>query len=460
MPDHPASPSHAPGLALGQEAVLERPCSAADLTLFAHATAHAEPRPGQAEPVATAWGLALMLAAAARLLPGQAPRLAAFSLASHRPPQPGEQIRAEARVTSLTPGERVGLACRLQGAGGLLLAEGSLELLLPAAAPAPPGPAEAAGLGWKFARLLAACEGVPPLPTAVVAPTDDLSLGGACEAARARLIEPLLIGPAAAIRAVAEQIGWDLSDATLIEEADAHAAARRAVALVQQGQAAAIMKGAIHTDALLRQVTRPESGLREGRRLSHVFVLDVPGREGLMLISDAAINIAPDLAAKADIVQNAIDLARAIGIAEPRVGILSAVETVNPDIPSTLDAAALSKMAERGQIRGGLVDGPLAMDNAVDVAAARTKGLSSVVAGHADVLIAPNLEAGNMLAKQLVFLSGADTGGLVVGARVPIMLTSRADDAAARLASAALAVLYRHWRISGRSLLSEAPAAP
>jgi phosphate butyryltransferase len=218
------------------------------------------------------------------------------------------------------------------------------------------------------------------------------------------------------------------------------------------------MKGNIHSDEVLRHVTKGDGGLRAGRRISHVFVLDVPGHEGLLLISDAAINILPDLTTKADIVQNAIDLAHAIGMPLPRVGILSAVETVNQAIPSTLDAAILSKMADRGQIRGGLVDGPLAMDNAVDAEAAKTKGIVSLVAGRADVLIAPNLEAGNMLAKQLVFMSDADTGGIVVGARVPVMLTSRADDAQARMISAALAVLYAHWRRTGTSLLAE-PAA-
>jgi phosphate butyryltransferase len=218
------------------------------------------------------------------------------------------------------------------------------------------------------------------------------------------------------------------------------------------------MKGNIHSDEVLRHVTKSEGGLRAGRRISHAFVLDIPGHEGLMIITDAAINILPDLMTKADIVQNAIDLAQAIGIETPRVGILSALETINPAIPSTIDAAVLAKMAERGQIKGGLVDGPLAMDNAVDLEAARTKGIHSSVAGRADVLVAPNLEAGNMLAKQLVFLSQADTGGLVLGAKVPVMLTSRADDEHARLMSAAFAVLYGHWRRTGRSRLAEMTA--
>jgi len=216
-----------------------------------------------------------------------------------------------------------------------------------------------------------------------------------------------------------------------------------------------VMKGALHSDELLAEIVKREGGLRTKRRVSHAFVLDAPVLDHLLIVTDAAINILPDLMTKADIAQNAIDLACAIGIGEPRVGILSAVETINPAIPSTIDAAALAKMAERGQITGGLVDGPLAMDNAVDLEAARTKGIHSTVAGRADVLVAPNLEAGNMLAKQLVFLSQADTGGLVLGAKVPVMLTSRADDEHARLMSAALAVLYGHWRRTGACLVPE-----
>jgi len=309
----------------------------------------------------------------------------------------------------------------------------------------------------KFERLLRACNGAPAMPTAIVAPTDAISLGGAWEATKQRLIEPILVGPEARIRAVAEQIGWDLHDVRLIATPDDNAAPARAVALVHEGIAAAVMKGDIHSDEVLKHVTKADGGLRAGRRISHAFVLDVPGREGLLIISDAAINIAPDLMTKADIVQNAIDLAQALGLAQPKVGILSAVETVNPAIPSTLDAAILSKMADRGQITGGIVDGPLAMDNAVDIEAAKTKGIVGLVAGHADVLIAPNLESGNMLAKQLVYMSDADTAGLVVGARAPVMLTSRADDEHARLMSAAIAVLYSHWKATGASLVQPEP---
>ena len=231
-----------------------------------------------------------------------------------------------------------------------------------------------------------------------------------------------------------------------LDAEDDHDAARRAVALVREGKVATLMKGHLHSDIFLSAVVARDGGLRGSRRLSHVFVIDLPGRAEPLLITDAAINIAPDLAAKVDIVQNAIDLARAIGIETPRVGIFSAIETVNPAMQSTLDAAVLSKMAERGQIRGGIVDGPLAMDNAVDFDAAKSKGIRSLVAGHADVLVVPNLEAGNMLAKELAFVAHAETAGIVLGARVPLILNSRADDERSRLASCAIAALYRAWQ--------------
>ncbi|MDO9707648.1 bifunctional enoyl-CoA hydratase/phosphate acetyltransferase [Paracraurococcus lichenis] len=451
-------------LRIGQSASLERVCTANDLIVFAHASGNLNPRnlPGFAErdtgerAMAPAmWGGSLFSAVLGNRLPGPGTLYIGQTLRFHARAHVGDTLRITVTVREKGPGRRVELDCRLTLDDGTLVAEGIAEVEAPercirADVTLPDLALRKRG---KFDRLLAACAGVPALPTAVVAPTDSHSLGGAWEAARAGLIEPILVGPEAGIRAVAERIGWDLEGARIVAVADDHAAPARAVALVHEGQAAAIMKGNIHSDEVLRHVTKADGGLRAGRRISHGFVLDVPGREGLMIISDAAINILPDLVTKADIVQNAIDLARAIGLAEPRVGILSAVETVNPAIPSTLDAAVLSKMAERGQIKGGIVDGPLAMDNAVDVEAAKTKGITSMVAGRADVLIAPNLEAGNMLAKQLVFLSQADTGGLVLGARVPVMLTSRADDEHARLMSAALAVLYAHWKRTGTSLL-------
>ncbi len=457
-------------LEVGQSAGLERVLTANDLVVFAHASGNLNPRhlPGFAErdlqerPTAPAmWGGSLFSALLGNALPGPGTVYLGQTLRFQGRVRVGDTVRASVTVREKLDGRRVLLDCRLVDGDGTLVAEGVAEVVAPAErilADDVSLPTLAVRKRGKFARLLAACDGARPIPTAVAAPTDAASLGGAWEAARAGLILPLLVGPEAAIRAVAAAIGWDLAGAEIVPVADDHAAAARAVALVHEGRAGAVMKGNIHSDEVLRHVTKGEGGLRAGRRISHVFVLDVPGRDGLMLISDAAINILPDLATKADIVQNAIDLARAIGLEQPRVGILSAVETINTAIPSTLDAAILSKMAERGQITGGLVDGPLAMDNAVDLEAAKTKGIVSSVAGRADVLIAPNLEAGNMLAKQLVFLSEADTGGLVVGAKVPVMLTSRADDEHARLMSAALAVLHDHWKREGRSLLAEGPA--
>jgi len=277
---------------------------------------------------------------------------------------------------------------------------------------------------------------------------DRPSLEGALQAATEGLIVPILIGPAPLITRLAQEAGCSIAGMTLLDaDTPAHAAAR-AVAMAAEGRVRALMKGSLHSDVLLEHVVARDGGLRTERRISHVFVMDTPGIDHPLFITDAAINIAPDLNAKRDITQNAIDLARACGIERPRVGVLSAVETVNPNIPSTLDAAALSKMADRGQIEGGDVDGPLAMDNAIDVEAARTKGITSLVAGRADVLVVPNLEAGNMLAKELTFIAHADAAGLVMGARVPVMLTSRADSARARMVSCALAVLHDHWRRS------------
>lgn len=300
--------------------------------------------------------------------------------------------------------------------------------------------------GSQLQRLMALVEDRTPLRTAVVHPVDDLSITGAVEAGRRGLIEPVLIGPRARILQAAEAAALDIGGLELIDAEHSHEAAQKACELAARGGAEALMKGALHTDELLEAVLAPGSGLRTDRRMSHVFVLDVPGYPRPLLISDAAINIAPDLTAKRDIVQNAIDCARAMGMSEPRVAILAAVETVNPQMASTLDAAALCKMADRGQIVGGVIDGPLAFDNAVSVEAARTKGIRSPVAGQADILIVPDIEAGNMLAKQLFYLSNAQSAGIVMGARVPIILTSRSDPEMSRLASCALAVLVRQHR--------------
>lgn len=307
--------------------------------------------------------------------------------------------------------------------------------------------------GHRLERLVEIAKGHGPLPTAVIAPESSESLAGALEAHNLGLIEPILIGDRSKITSHAKALGVDLEGVTLIDAADTIAAADQGVALVRDGTARALMKGHLHTEDFLRPIVRREGGLRTRRRLSHVFVMDSEDLDRLILVSDAAIAIAPDLMQKVDITQNAIDLARANGIALPKVAILSAIETVSPAMPSSVDAAILSKMAERGQITGGIVDGPLAMDNAMNPEAAMAKGLDLKVAGHADVLIVPNIEAGNMLAKDLIFVSGAASAGLVVGASVPIILTSRSDDVAARVASCAVALAYDVWHRTGRPIM-------
>ena len=289
-----------------------------------------------------------------------------------------------------------------------------------------------------FARLLKRCEGSQPVVCAVVHPCDRDSLLGPIEAARRGLIDPVLVGPEEKIRSVAEAEGIDLSGCRIVSTPHSQASAEKAVAMARAGEVESLMKGSLHTDELMGAVVPSATGLRTSRRISHVFIMDVPTHPHPIAITDAAINIAPTLEDKMHIVQNVIDLARALGVAEPKVAILSAVETINPKIPSTLDAAALCKMAERSQITGGILDGPLAFDNAISIEAARTKKINSPVAGNADVLLVPDLEAGNMLAKQLQYLAGADAAGIVLGARVPIILTSRADNVRTRLVSAAV----------------------
>jgi phosphate acetyltransferase len=298
----------------------------------------------------------------------------------------------------------------------------------------------------KYERLLQLAKQVQPPKTIVVHPCDESSLRGALEAAEAGLIEPVLVGPQAKIRAVAEKFHLDISPFEIVDADHSEAAAARGVQLVHEGKGELLMKGSLHTDELMRSVTSGTTGLRTARRISHVFIMDVPTYTETLLITDAAINIFPDLDCKRDIVQNAIDLYTQIGHAAPRVAILSAVETITTKIPSTIDAAALCKMAERGQITGGILDGPLAFDNAIDPEAAAIKGIKSPVAGRAQILVVPDLEAGNMLAKNLTFLLKADAAGIVLGARVPIILTSRADSVRARMASCAVAALYANAR--------------
>jgi phosphate acetyltransferase len=293
----------------------------------------------------------------------------------------------------------------------------------------------------KYDRLLAAARSAPKLKVAVVHPCDAASLSAVLEAVELGLMEPILVGPTTKIEAAAAALGKDISGIRILDAPHSHASAEKAVELVRSGEAEALMKGSLHTDELMAAVVRREGGLRTVRRISHCFVMDVPGHDNPLIITDAAVNIAPTLEDKVHIVQNGIDLAHALGIDPVRVAILSAMETVNPKVPSTIEAAALCKMADRGQITGGILDGPLALDNAIDLGAARIKKIQSPVAGQANVLVVPDLEAGNMLAKSLTFLADADAAGIVLGARVPIILTSRADSTITRLASCAVASL-------------------
>ncbi len=293
----------------------------------------------------------------------------------------------------------------------------------------------------KYDLLIQTAQSRPPVTTAIAHPCDDVSLESAIEAARLGLIVPILVGPRARIRAVADRGGFDIGRLEIVASEHSHDSAAKAVELVRCGRAEALMKGSLHTDELMGAVVARDTGIRTARRLSHCFIMDVPGHPDALIITDAAVNIVPTLEDKVDIVQNAIDLAHAMGIDEVRVAILSAMETVNPKVMSTVEAAALCKMADRGQITGAVLDGPLALDNAISPAAAAIKNIVSPVAGRANVLVVPDLEAGNMLAKSLSFLAGADAAGIVLGARVPIILTSRADSLLTRLASCAVAVM-------------------
>lgn len=460
-------------IAIGDTASVTRVCTVNDLLIFAHASGNKNPLhlpdtdwtgDGKVDkPVAPSmWVGALISAVLGNILPG--PGTVYLSQTFEFMSRVSVGDRLTITVTVLEKGEdrKVRLATNVLAEDGTCIARGEAEVIAPDTS-IEYDPTNLPGLLVErhrhFNRLIRTAQKLAPMPTAVVAPDDPSSLEGALLAAEEGLIRPILIGAGDRVTAAAADIGADLSAYEIIDIEDEAEAAARAIALVHEGRAAAVMKGHLHTDDLLRHVVKKNGGLRTKRRISHVFVMDVPGRKTPVLISDAAINIAPDLNTKVDIVQNAIDAGLAIGLETPKVGILSAIETVNPAIPSSLDAAILSKMAERGQITGGLVDGPLAMDNAIDIQAARTKGITSMVAGHAEVLIVPNLESGNMLAKELTFIAHAEAAGLVIGAKVPVILTSRADDSRARLASCALALLYDHWHRTGEAArLDEEPA--
>ena len=367
----------------------------------------------------------------------------------------GELSTGDAVVATLTPTAKdaarraVTIACTVADATGHRLLEGEVVVLAPSVAVEQPEEAPTEVIFRRtdaLGRLIRRAAQGAPVATAIVHPCDRDSLLGAIEAARRGLIDPVLVGPEAKIRAAAADAGVDLAPYRVVGVEHSHAAAAQAVAMARAGEVAALMKGSLHTDELMAEVVARDRGLRTARRISHVFLLDVPPYPRLLIVTDAAVNVAPDVLTKADILQNAFDLARALGIDAPKAAVLAAVETVNPAMAATVDAAMLCKMVDRGQIKGGLVDGPLAFDNAVSEEAVRIKGIVSPVAGRADILLAPDLEAGNMVAKQLQYLAGADSAGIVLGARVPIVLTSRADSVRNRLASAAVMKLLAESR--------------
>ncbi|HEY9025872.1 MAG TPA: bifunctional enoyl-CoA hydratase/phosphate acetyltransferase [Burkholderiaceae bacterium] len=451
-------------LAVGDVATLERTVTAADLQLFAVLSGDINPQHLDADFAAATrfhgviahgmFGGALISAVLGTKLPGPGTIYLGQTLKFRAPVRIGDALRVSVEVLARVPERRVlTLACRCVNQDGQVVIEGEAEVIAPAeriewrASRLPEVQLSEGGGG--LARLLASVRPLGALAVAVVHPCDVHSLGAALQARDAGLVVPVLVGPRARLQALAGEHGLDLGGTRIEDVPHSHAAAQRAVEMAARGEVQALMKGSLHTDELMAAVLQPDGGLRTSRRASHCFVMQTPAYPRPFIITDAALNIAPSLEQKADIVRNAIELARAIGVARPKVAILAAVETVNAHMPATLDAAALCKMADRGQIADADLDGPLAFDNAVSLAAARIKGIRSDVAGQADVLVVPDLESGNMLAKQLEYLGGAASAGIVLGTRVPIVLTSRADGADSRIASCALAsLLAHHYRSS------------
>jgi phosphotransacetylase/acyl dehydratase len=403
-----------------------------------------------ADAAQSGWASALMCALIAGRLPGAGSKLIRQTIEASAAVATGDVLTIVAKVMAKAPeGRRVTIEVRATNQRGEQAMAASAEIVAPKKTIAAEPPDEYFDLirekGRRYKILIERTRDLKALKTAVVHPVDEASLMGAIEAAREDLMEPVLVGPEAKIRRAADAAGIDIDGYPIVSTEHSHAAAERAVAMARAGEVEALMKGALHTDELMQAVVATDTGLRTARRISHVFAIDAPAYPRALFITDAAVNIYPTLPDKRDIVQNAIELVLALGIATPRVAILSAVETVSPDIRSTIDAAALCKMADRGQIVGGILDGPLGFDSAVSLEAARTKGIVSPVAGQADILVVPDLEAGNMLAKQLTYFAEAEMAGIVLGTRVPIMLTSRADNTLARLGSCAIAlILARH----------------
>lgn len=443
---------------IGMKASTSRLCTEDDLFIFAQASGNYNPMhipdqdgsgDGQAEAIMPGMWLASMISAVlGNQLPGPGSLFKEQHLVFEKTVEAGVMLTATVEVIEKLPDNQILLKTWITDPQSDVIVSGRVKLQAPLKKiklDSESIPKINLSKHSHFGKLIHQAETLGTFKTALVCPEEVDALKGALLAREHGLIEPILIGDESKIRETAEISGLSLANLEIIHQPNAQSAAARAVDLIRTQVVKAIMKGHLHTDVLLKEVVKRDSGLKTGRRLSHVFVMDVTGLEDPLLITDAAINIAPDLKTKVDIVQNAIDLALAIGIAEPRVGVLSAVETVNPAIPSTLDAAALSKMADRGQIKGALVDGPLAMDNAIDIHAAKTKGIHSLVAGRANILLGPNLEASNMLAKELSYLAHTDAGGIVLGASCPIILTSRSDSDYSRLASCALASLYANY---------------
>ena len=441
-------------IAVGDEASIERTLTAADLRLFAALSGEAYPcAEGDASIDAYGliadgmWSAALLTAILGTRLPGPGAIYAGQTLRFLAPVHVGDTLNVRVKVTARdAASKRITLACTGSGRNGEIVFDGEAQVIAPARRielPRTTLPDVRLSDGAGNA-LLDAARRLGPVRVAIVHPCDEPSLSGVIDAVRAGLIEPVLVAPRAKLEAVARQAGLDLTGLPIEDVPHSHAAAARAVELAGDCKVEALMKGSLHTDELMGAVVAHGSPLRTGRRMSHCYLMHTPAYPRPFIITDAAINIAPDLDAKADIVRNAVELANVIGVAHPRVAILAAVETVNVRMQATLDAAALCKMADRGQIAGATLDGPLAFDNAISAAAARIKGIASPVAGLADVLVVPDLESGNMLAKQLEYLGGASSAGIVMGARVPIVLTSRADSRETRVASCAVAALVAH----------------
>jgi phosphotransacetylase/acyl dehydratase len=443
---------------IGESASLSRTLTQGDIDLFAVASGEVNlAHYGAAGPAGFPrviadgmLGAGLISSVVAAKLPGPGATFLAHDLKFLKSISIGDRLTATVTVLAKFPASaELTLGCRCVDQAGETVIEGTARVRAPTEKIRLPRlelPEIRLSRHERFRSLLIECAGLPPMTTAIAHPCDADSLGAAVEAARAGLIEPILVGPRPKILKAAADAGLDIAAFRLVDAPHSEAAAAEAVVLVRRGEAALLMKGSLHTDELLHAVLSADVGLRTGRALSHVYLMDVPAYPRPLLLTDAAVNIAPDLDRKRDIIQNAIDLAHVMGIETPRVAILAAVEVVDPRMQSTLDAAALCKMADRGQITGALLDGPLAFDNAVSPEAARMKGIVSPVAGLADILVAPDLEAGNMLAKQLTFMAGADAAGVVLGARVPIILTSRADGDRTRLASCAVAVKIARQR--------------